>query len=198
MLLIHNHIEGYLFFRNTIELRKRNNMSNFTKGSIEFLTVCVETCKFMEQENHTLEDFLDKSQKLLPFIYMKAAMVEKPSKMIYDTDPEKSVTEIDYNLMQKMIAKLLGNDDKYLTAMHQDMKFSDTPIAAFISEDLADVYQSMKDFAAVGALGNEDLLNDALIVCINDFQAYWGARLLNALTAIHKIMIERLNKSVDE
>lgn len=166
-------------------------MSNFTKGSIELLTVCVETCKYMEQEDHTYDEFMDKIQKLLPYLYMKAAMAEKPKAMVYDSEPEKFVTEVDYTIMLKSMAALFGKEDVYLTVMHKDMTYSDTPISAKISEDLADIYQSIKDFAKVGALGNEDLLNDGLMVLLDDFYAYWGQKLLNTMGAIHSILMHK-------
>ena len=46
-----------------------------------------------------------------------------------------------YELVRNQIATLLGESDTYLETFHPDMQYSDTPIAAFISENLADVYR---------------------------------------------------------
>ena len=69
------------------------------------------------------------------------------------------------------------------------MAFSDTTLAATISEDLADVYQALKDYASCCQVGDEQVMNDALFVCINDFKNYWGARLLGALRALHLVSV---------
>lgn len=163
-------------------------MKQFAKGSIEFLTVAVEFCKFIEHPLSDKNDFLNKLSKLLPLIYLKAAMVETKD-AIYDEAPEKFVDENDYEAVRGDIQNLLGDKDQYLTAIHPDIALSDSVIAASISEDIADVYQSLKDFTEVAKTGNEDLMNDALIICIDDFRAFWGTRLLSAELAIHQIII---------
>jgi len=81
----------------------------------------------------------------------------------------------------------LGSDDSYLEVFHPDMALSDTPIAAFVSEDMADVYQELKDFAANYQLGDIDIMNDALVACLEAFGEHWGQKLLNALRALHAV-----------
>lgn len=171
-------------------------MNRFSKGSIEFLTVAVEFCNYLEHIDTDRNIFLDKMSKLLPLVYLKAAMV-KPGTPVYEDEPCKSIDENDYEAVRGDIAGILGGQDQYLTAIHPDMALSDTVIAASISEDIADVYQSLGDFSAAARIGNEDLMNDALIVCINDFRAYWGTRLLSAELAIHQI-IENNDNTTDE
>ncbi len=165
-------------------------MANFTKGSIEFLTVSIEFCKFAEQHLRAEErhDTLKKLTQLLTLLYLKATMVEV-GEQIYDEEPEKFVDENDYNIIEAAFAELLGNDNQYLTAIHPDMALSDTAVVATISEDIADIYQPVKDFVSAAQLGNEDIMNDALIVCVNDFNEYWGTRLLSATLALHQIVI---------
>lgn len=162
-------------------------MEQFAKGSIEFLTVAVEFCKYLENPETNRMEFLDKMSKLLPLIYLKAAMV-KLRNAVYDEEPEKFVDENDYETVRGDVAGILGEKDQYLTAIHPDIALSDTVVAASVAEDIADIYQSIKDFVAVAQIGNEDLMNDALIVCINDFRTFWGTRLLSAELAIHQII----------
>lgn len=168
-------------------------MANFTKGSIEFLTISVEFCKFIENIPEDKTDTISKISKLLPLIYLKASMVET-GEMIYDEEPEKFVDENDYNLILKSLCQLFGENDQYLTAIHPEIALSDSVIAASISEDIADVYQSLKDFVSAAQLGNDDILNDSLIVCMNDFRAFWGTRLLSATLAIHQVICTSFNK----
>ncbi|MPN56745.1 hypothetical protein SDC9_204437 [bioreactor metagenome] len=67
------------------------------------------------------------------------------------------------------------------------MSLSVTPIAAFISENLADIYQELKDFAANYQLADTDVMNDALVTCLETFGEHWGQKVLNALRALHNI-----------
>ena len=113
-------------------------------------------------------------------------MVSTPETVLDDV-PERFVTEDDYQFVKERVENLLGNDNVYLEVFHPQMKYSDTPIAAFISEDLADIYQELKDFAANYRLGIADVMNDALAACIEAFAEHWGQKTLNALRALHAL-----------
>ncbi len=161
--------------------------NKFAKGSIEFLTVAVEVCRYIESDKEDKESFVKMMQKLLPLVYMKAEMVELREAVYEDDMLEQTVEEFEYEVVKDGVAELLGEDDQYLTAVHPDIAYSDTTIAAFISEDIADVYQMLKEFVNRAKSADEDIMNDALIACIEDFREYWGAKLLNALLALHLI-----------
>ena len=159
----------------------------YSPAVIEFVTVTAETCLFLE---HTSEfsntDFVTKIVKILPLLYLKASLLEVPNPVFEDA-PERFVTEEDYLYIKEQIELLLGADDSYLETFHPDMAISDTPIAAFVSENLADVYQELKDFAANYQLADIDTMNDALVACLEAFANHWGQKLLNALRALHAI-----------
>ena len=82
---------------------------------------------------------------------------------------------------------LLGEDDNYLEVFQTDMKYSETPLAASISEGLADIYQDLKDFISIYRLGNEPQMLEALYICYENFVSYWGQQLVNVLRALHNI-----------
>jgi len=159
----------------------------YSKNVIEFVTVVAETCLFLE---HTSEfsrvDFVQKSVKILPLLYLKASLLDIPSTET-DEVPEKFVTEDDYQFVREQIEQLLGLDDSYLEVFHPDMSLSDTPIAAFVSESLADVYQELKDFATSYQLADVEAMNDSLVACLEAFGEHWGQKLLNGLRALHAL-----------
>ena len=159
----------------------------YSKNVIEFITVAAETCLFLE---HATEfprtDFVQKSIKLLPLLYLKASLVDMPT-AVFDDEVEHFVAEEDYLFVRQQVEQQLGADDSYLEVFHPDMALSDTPIAAFVSENLADVYQELKDFAANFQLGDVDIMNDALVACLEAFAEHWGQKSLNALRALHAL-----------
>ncbi|MPN10385.1 hypothetical protein SDC9_157680 [bioreactor metagenome] len=69
----------------------------------------------------------------------------------------------------------------------EDMKYSERPISAFVSENIADIYQDVRNFVSVYQYGLTDQMNDALLVCKQNFQAYWGQKLINVLRPLHAI-----------
>jgi hypothetical protein len=91
----------------------------------------------------------------------------------------------------------LGNDDLYLETFHPDIRFSDSPVATKISEDLADIYQDLGDFIAVFKNGQKETMNDSLVLCIENFKRYWGQRTVNALRALHFINHKSETESID-
>ena len=154
---------------------------------IDFVTVTAETCLFLENAaEQSRDEFEDKLVKILPLLYLKAAMVQIPEP-IFDDVPERFVTEEDYLYIKEQVEQLLGADDSYLDVFHPDMALSDTPIAAFVSEHLADIYQELKDFAANYQTVDTDIMNDALVYVLQSFGEHWGQKLLGALRALHAI-----------
>ena len=81
----------------------------------------------------------------------------------------------------------MADKDDYLEVFLDDMAYSDTPIRQTISEGLADIYQPLRDFLEVYRLGLEYTMNDALVICREQFAEYWGQRLLNVLRALHAV-----------
>ncbi|MEI6755268.1 MAG: DUF5063 domain-containing protein [Paludibacter sp.] len=159
----------------------------YSKNVIEFVTVTAETCLFLEHStDFTRTDFIRKSVKLLPLLYLKTSLLDAPEP-VFDDAPETFVTEADYLFVKEQLELIMGADDSYLEVFHPDMAISDTPIAAFVSENLADIYQELKDFAANYKLGDMDIMNDALVACLRTFAEHWGQKLLNALRALHTI-----------
>ena len=159
----------------------------YSKNVIEFVTVAAETCLFLEHStDFSKTDFIRKSVKLLPLLYLKTSLVDSPEP-VFDDAPETFVTEEDYLFVKEQLEQIMGADDSYLEVFHPDMAISDTPIAAFVSENLADIYQELKDFAANYQLADMDIMNDALVACLRTFAEHWGQKLLNALRALHAI-----------
>ena len=159
----------------------------YSKNVIEFVTVAAETCLFLEHASEFSQvDFVQKSVKLLPLLYLKTSLVDIPE-TVFDDPTERFVSEEDYQFVREQIEQILGSDDSYLEVFHPDMSLSDTPIAAFVSENLADVYQELKDFAANYQLADVDTMNDALAGCLVAFGEHWGQKLLNALRALHAV-----------
>lgn len=161
------------------------NQLVYSKQVIEFVTLANEYCKFIETAG-TLEtrDMLGKIQKILPLVYLKATMLPD-----FDSTEEivleKFVSEVDYNYLQQRIMNMLGEYDDYQEIFDRDMQFSEVPLTASISENLADIYQDLKDFALSYRTGDEFVMQETLWECIENFRNYWGQKLVNALRAIH-------------
>ena len=166
---------------------KKESQVIFDRNVVEFVTVAAEFCKFLEQaEGMKRATFVDTSLKILPLLYLKASMMPK-CEMVGEDMPENFVTEETYEIVRMNLAGILGEKDDYLDVFVSDMKYSDQPITKYISEDLADIYQDIKDFIFVFQLGLNETMNDALAICQENFALYWGQKLVNTLRALHDV-----------
>ena len=181
----------------------------YQEPAIEFVTVAVQLCLYLEQVGEQERaDFIDsiphlpflnnkilhkdKMLCLLPLLYLKARLLPKATEEM-DGYPERFVTEYEYENMRQAIAQKLGSDDAYLEVFVEDMRYSDEPITSFISENIADIYQEVKDLACNYQTREEAVMNDALVSCLEAFEQHWGQKLLNVLRPLHVLSL-----SVDE
>jgi hypothetical protein len=160
----------------------------YDKNTLEFVTVALEFCALMETASeHSLYAFTDRTVKISSLLYLKTALLPDMEEDEYEYDTEHFITENTYEAVRCRIAALLGEYDSFLDTFHPDMNYSDTPIASTISENLADVYQDLGDFAALFRRENEAVMRQALYACKENFRIYWGQKLLNALKALHSV-----------
>ncbi len=161
----------------------------YSHNVIEFITVAIEFCAFLEQtEDKNRKTFTDTILKLIPLLYLKANLIPKYEILDNENLPEDFVTEENYNIVRANINIIMGEQDDYLDVFIEDMKYSDTPILSTISENLADIYQELKNFvmAYKHAVNEEQMLN-ALAEVKEEFQYSWGQKLVNVQRAIHEV-----------
>lgn len=166
---------------------ERRIQAIFDPNTVEFVTVAAEFCGFLERTPEMERpEFVDKSLKLLPLLYLKTSMLPE-CEMVDDMNLETFVTEPDYEHLRSLIAEVMGEYDDYLEVFLDEMAYSDTSLKQNISEGLADIYQSLKDFVCIYQLGLDRTMNDALVRCKTQFEEYWGQRLVNVMRALHSV-----------
>ncbi len=177
---------------------KKESQVIFDRNVAEFVTVAAEFCNYLEQaETIKRATFVDTTLKILPLLYLKTAMLPE-CHTIGEELPEKYVTEETYEVLRMNLAGVLAEGDTYLDVFVEDMKYSDQPITKYISEDLADIYQDIKDFIFVFQLGLNETMNDSLAICQENFRTYWGQKLVNTLRALHEVKYSQTDDEEDE
>lgn len=161
----------------------------YSRDVMELVTVAVEYCAFLENtEEKTRMNFVDTLMKLMPLLYLKAALLPKYEVLDDEYYAEDYVTEENYNIVRANISIIMGEKDDYLDVFMEDMKYSETPILATVSENLADIYQELKSFvmAYKNATDEEQMMN-ALAEVKDAFQFSWGQKLVNVQRALHEV-----------
>ncbi len=163
----------------------------FERNSVEFVTVAAELCNFLEEaEGMPRARFVDTVMKILPLLYVKALLLPDDIGRLGFDEPESYVTEEVYESMRSTLAGIMSDRDDYLDVFVEDMKYSDQPVTCHISEDIADIYQDIKNFVFVFKQGLNQTMNDALAICRDNFAQYWGQKLVNTLRALHEVRFQ--------
>jgi len=159
----------------------------YSRNVIEFVTVAREYCQFLESaDNYPKKKFVEVSLKVLPLLYLKAASLPKPEPELDDAT-DHFVSEMDYMTIKMALETKMGAHNDYLEVFTPDIDRSEAALTACISEDMADIYQDLKDFLGNYRTGATELMNDALAELVNNFEIYWGQKAVNCLRALHNV-----------
>ena len=159
----------------------------YSKEVIEFVTVSNEFCNFLETAKDVkLKEFITISHKLLALLYFKATTLPR-FEANFEEANEKFVTEDDYNYIHNIVSKKFGQYDSYEEVFDPVRQESEEPVSASLAEDFADMYQDIKDFLMLYRVSPVDIMNDAVWECQQNFERYWGQKLVNALRALHTL-----------
>ncbi len=155
--------------------------------TIAFVTAAAQTCLLIEKSNeYACDDWREQLLRLLPVLYLRTRLLDK-EETLSDEEPQRFVTEEDYNYVLAGMRNLLGQDDAYLDVFVDQGIYTDEVQTAYISEGLADLYQELKDMAAAFQTGEEEIMHDAVVLCREAFDNHWGQKVLAVLRALHAI-----------
>lgn len=161
---------------------------SLSPNAISFIALTNEYCQVMERTRETSrEEFVRTMLKLLPRIYMAATDLDVTALDDDDSYIPSFLEEEYYESVRRNVENLLGPDDVYLEVFEEDMKYSDTPIAASIAEGLCDIFQVLYNFIATVRELSPDEMTGPLAAVKEDFGAYWSRPLCNVLRALNHV-----------
>jgi hypothetical protein len=160
----------------------------YSRNVIEFVAVANEYCKYAEHASQLKGDELLRIlQRILPLMYIKASLLPQLNPYFEDGN-EKFVTESDWIVLHETLRSKFGTADDYLEVFDEKTSETEGPVLSSISENMADIYQDIKDFLLLYQTGTAEVMNDALWECRMNFENFWGQKLVNAMRAIHKFI----------
>lgn len=160
----------------------------YSRNVVEFVAVANEFCKYAEHAKELKGDELLKIlQRILPLMYLKASLLPQLEPFFEDGN-EKFVTESDWIVISETLKEKFGTADDYLEVFDDKIKETEGPVVSSISENMADIYQDMKDFLLLYQTGTGEVMNDAVWECRMNFENFWGQKLVNSMRAIHKFI----------
>lgn len=165
---------------------------NIAPNTIAFMALCQEYCATLEntaqQQSDERQELVDRLLHLLPRLYMCATdmgMTESAFSGTFFID--SALDEDYYDTIRRAVETVMGEDDTYLEVFHEDMKYSDTPIAASIAEGCADLFQVFYNYLEAVRDSTEEVVHEASASMYDDFMGYWSTQLCNLLRALNYI-----------
>lgn len=134
-------------------------------------------------------EFISDILEYLPKIYIEFSAIDLddlPTTDEYEYFPSY-VDEEYYDSIRRGVESILGPDDIYLETFEEDMKYSDTPVSASISECLADIFQALYNYVSIVRESGGEQSVEAYRVCKEQFEEYWSQTLCNVMRALNHL-----------
>ncbi|MEX0985975.1 MAG: DUF5063 domain-containing protein [Bacteroidales bacterium] len=164
---------------------------------LEFVRSANDYCSWLEESDKAGSvAFIRLSLSMLSRIYFRIVCLEEMEPAMEGSN-EKFVTEQDWSSVYQKVLHLLGSHNEYLRIADEGEFDKSDLVTHNISEDLADIYQDLKDFTLQYRQGIEEIMNDAVWEVMENFEQYWSEKLLNALRALNKLYISKINPEAD-
>ncbi len=166
----------------------------YSKEVVDFVKLAADYCLKLENSREATPRKLVKGMLTsLPALYLKASdLLDNVVDNGLNTAPQ--VTEEDYNYVRQAIYDVLGRYDDYLDVFVEDMRYSDRPILKSISEDLADIYQDLRNFLATYRDGIEEMSEAALFEVLESFRQEWGQKCVNVMRPLHDTLYAQMEE----
>ena len=172
--------------------------NKLSPNSLALIALCNEYCATLENAGESdAATFVNTVLKLLPRIYISASDFTSDG-LEEGFGHEASLDENHYDEVRNQIAMLLGADDSYLEVFEEDMKYSDTPIAASVSEGLADLFQEFYNFIEAVKDAPTYIVDSALNSLKDDFENYWSTTLCNVMRPLNHIKYTSTENQYDD
>jgi len=165
-----------------------------SKSVIEMATVANEFCYFLENvEGKDKQIILSFTQRILPLLYLKGSLLP-------DIEPkdasanERFVTEEQWEVVFTTLRGVFAKDDEFWIINPEHINETE-PLKASLSENIADIYQDMKDFILLMQKNNLAARENAINECSLLFAKHWGYRVGNIFSHIHHLLYynEKIN-----
>ncbi|MBQ7690829.1 MAG: DUF5063 domain-containing protein [Muribaculaceae bacterium] len=160
--------------------------NKLSPNQLAFIALTNEYCQAIESvAAHNRAWLVGTMTQLLPRIYITASDLDMNA--MTETQITPSLDESTYEQVRETLAQVMADEDVYLEVFLDDMRYSDTPISATVSENLADLYQEFYNLVHAAQYATSDDLSDLIGLCHEDFTDYWGQTVVNVLRALHNI-----------
>ena len=161
----------------------------YSKNVLEFIRVAHEYCLFIEKGNeHSSHEFFEFMQRVGPLLYLKGSLLPEVT-VEYPEANERFVTEEEYENVFNELRGIFDIQDIHWQVDHE-YDPADALVKVSLGENLADIYQDLKDFLLLYQKNSRAAKENAVHDCKDFFISRWGPKLLNSIKYIHFLLYQ--------
>lgn len=163
--------------------------ANINTAAITLVGLSVEYCRIVDSVAATEPQvFLREVLRYLPRFYVTFSDLADAGEEPAENDSIYQILDEDgYNAAREAMAAVFGEYDVYLDTPVEDMRYSDTPVGVSLSEQLADIYQAVGDFAGTVRQIPSEMIPEAVEEILYRFNQYLSDTICSALRASNSI-----------
>ncbi|MDF1575746.1 MAG: DUF5063 domain-containing protein [Bacteroidales bacterium] len=170
----------------------------YSPEMVEFVRAANAFCTFLEQlQGSEGREFMKVSLEHLSTVY-STFLFTGETEPVMESPAEPTVTEQEWSALFQRVSLILGPHNDILRMAREEEYDRSELVNHTISEDVADLYQELRDFIYSYSLGMEELMNDAAWELKVRFNEHWGAKLLRALQALHELYVSGVDPNEKE
>ncbi len=168
-----------------------------SKNVIEMVTVANEYCFFMDTiEGKTKLSIIEFVHRVIPLMYVKGTLLPEIEPG-YPEANERFVTQEQWENIFTLLRKKFGSDDEFWIIDPQHINETE-PLKASLSENMADIYQDMKDIIMLFQKNTVAARENAIADCRTLFAERWGYKIGNILSQLHHLLYNNENEIFEE
>ena len=161
----------------------------YSEEVVSFVRAANDTAIFVEElKDKNGKTFIAEALNHLSEVYRTILKVGD-TEPLAESGAEPSVSEQEWSEVFQGIVALLGAHNEILRPAEDDEFDRSDLVTHTISEDLADVYQELRDFTSLYSRGLEEIMNDSVWEVKVRFMEHWGKKLLRVLSSLHDLYV---------
>jgi len=160
-----------------------------SKPVLETVTVAQEFCYYFDDiDPKSPRGILEFIHRILPLLYLKGTFLPD-IEVEYPEANERFVTPEQWEELFYALRDKFGKDDEYYIIDPEYINETE-PLKASLSENIADIYQDMKDFVLLFKKNTHAHRQNAVSEFKKLFQTHWGYRIANIIPKVHHLLYE--------
>ena len=160
-------------------------VASVTYSIDSFVDLASSYCSLIEHsDEYSTEDFMTRVREILPLLYHRGLGL--PELEITDQDIDGAISHDEWSEMFTSLQRKLGINDHYWEVYDPLKTDHDDPVAACLSDDLADIWRDLKDGLSHWTDCSAKARQQIVWNWHFSFHCHWSDHLVDALRVINR------------